>query len=120
MVDPLNTKTNPVEAQPLRALPMPGTMPVPGSPTLPAVDGGELVERMAYRVENPSAWPEGFDQDASDLFRGAVSLITTATQEVKVLREALHKLTALYESDCDPEVTHRPDWLRDALSGEKP
>lgn len=35
----------------------------------------ELVERLRYRVNNPSAWPEGFDEQASELFREAADRI---------------------------------------------
>lgn len=34
-----------------------------------------LVERLHYRVNNPSAWPEGFDQGGSDLFAEAVAAL---------------------------------------------
>lgn len=44
-------------------------------------EAGEMVERLRYRVNNPSAWPEGFDQRGSDLFADAASLISTLVRE---------------------------------------
>jgi Lar family restriction alleviation protein len=35
----------------------------------------KLADKLSYRVENPSAWPEGFDQAGSDLFREAATTI---------------------------------------------
>ncbi|MBJ6986897.1 hypothetical protein [Devosia sp. MC521] len=35
----------------------------------------QLADKLSYRVENPSAWPEGFDQGGSDLFREAATTI---------------------------------------------
>lgn len=39
-----------------------------------AVSDADLIERLHYRVNNPSAWPEGFDQAASDLISDAVKI----------------------------------------------
>lgn len=89
MVDPLNTKTNPVEAQPLHALPMPGTMPVSGSPALPAVDGGE---GDRSRIARALDWQEGFahaEKVYQETIAAAESRVQSLEEEVKVLREAL-------------------------------
>lgn len=48
---------------------------VPPSPT-----GDGLVERLRYRVNNPSAWPEGFDQAGSDLFSEAAAILSDYEQ----------------------------------------
>lgn len=36
----------------------------------------ELVERLQYRMGNPSAWPEGYDEEGSELMREAAARIT--------------------------------------------
>lgn len=51
-------------------------------PALPS--GDELVKRLAYMVENPSAWSDGFDhQGASDLIREAATRIQSLMAEVE-------------------------------------
>ncbi len=79
-----------IEAQPLHALPMPGTMPVSGHPALPAVDGGEISALLLKRAENLEAATfyhtdaHDIEEDAADaaLDRQAAALITAQQQEV--------------------------------------
>jgi hypothetical protein len=45
-----------------------------------------LADRLFYRVNNPSAWPHGFDEEASELFReAAAALRASSGVEVKRL-----------------------------------
>ena len=49
-------------------------------------DGMEVVRKLRYRVENPSAWPEGFDQSASDLMRDAADALSQAQSALAAMR----------------------------------
>jgi len=55
------------------------------------LDDDGLVERLEYRVENPSAW-DCFDQGASDLMRQAADAITRIKAERDGLAKALSEL----------------------------
>jgi len=51
----------------------------------------ELTQRLFYRVGNPSAWPEGFDESGSELFREAVSALEAQEDRIKALTTALDR-----------------------------
>lgn len=78
----------------------------------------EIVDRLYYRVNNPSAWPEGFDEAGSELFREAASYIKAKEAEIASLRIALVRVTHLYEAEHDPEIIVRPNWLVNALKDD--
>lgn len=118
MVDPLNTKAGQIEAQPLRALPMPGTMPVSGSTALPAVDGGEIVEQLetvinAFHLdrqteladaeetgERPDLWQEEVDVPVV-LLAKASALISSQKQEIARL---IHERDEYQTAISSPEA----------------
>lgn len=43
------------------------------SPVPVGVTEDDLINRLRYRVNNPSAWPVAFDQEGSDLFEEAAN-----------------------------------------------
>jgi hypothetical protein len=50
------------------------------------ISNEQLADRLFYRVNNPSAWPHGFDEAASELFReAAAALRASSGVEVKGL-----------------------------------
>lgn len=70
-------------------------------------DLNELVERARYRVGNPSAWSEGFDDTISDEIRALLDALTSLIAERDGLREALTDIAAMTDPD-DPE-SYRSD-----------
>lgn len=68
----------------------------------PSPASGELaslVESINYRVNNPSAWPEGFDEESSELFRLAASQLAAVAAERDALREALTMIASGKDKD---------------------
>ncbi|MBK1793405.1 hypothetical protein JHL21_02695 [Devosia sp. WQ 349] len=51
----------------------------------------QLADKLSYRVENPSAWPEGFDQAGSDLFREAATTIRAFATASNPLQSVLDR-----------------------------
>ncbi len=49
---------------------------------LPASDHAGLASRVFYPVNNPSAWPDGFNQNISDLLREAATVIQTLQRDL--------------------------------------
>lgn len=45
----------------------------------PAPDHAGLASRVFYPVNNPSAWPDGFNQNISDLLREAATALSAAS-----------------------------------------
>lgn len=100
------------------------------------MDTQSLIERLRYRVNNPSAWSE-FEQSGSDLCATAASTLASQAAEIERLREALKPFANHMDDgmDCNYIGEPLPDadgvgWVylthgdlrraRAALNGEKP
>ena len=76
----------------------------------------DLIDRLRYRVNNPSAWPEGFDEQGSELFREAAKSIEEQALVISELVEAIDKGAQVNT----PEMM---EWVADRLVfvyGESP
>jgi len=63
----------------------------------------ELTERLRYRVNNLSAWPEGFDENGSELFREASAALDAKDERIAELEAALQPFSqvALWDIGAD-------------------
>jgi Lar family restriction alleviation protein len=63
----------------------------------------KLADKLSYRVENPSAWPEGFDQAGSDLFREAATTIRAFSIASNPLQSVLDRFQVAAASGSTKE-----------------
>jgi len=60
-------------------------------------DYAGLAQKLHYRVENPSAWSEGFDQEASDLMEEAATALRTLLES----KAELERERDAWKSECE-------------------
>jgi hypothetical protein len=66
----------------------------------------DLVNRLFYRVNNPSAWPEGFDQSGSNLFGEAANRIEAQEKLIQEVEGYLVRIAEMDEVDAALDPTH--------------